>query len=187
MDPLKIIRKHYKPGTKSYYFLTTHGKQVMKKSIKIAKNVKHPHPNLKFIKEAAMLHDIGIFQINAPDIGCHGKYHYLYHGYLGRKILDKENLHKHALVCERHIGVGLTLKDIIKINKKYKTNLPLRNMMPLTIEEKIITYADKFFTKHPMIHLKERKIKIARKNVGKYGKDKVKIFDEWVKLFERKI
>ena len=28
------------------------------------------------------------------------------------KMLDSEGLPQHALVCERHIGVGLTMEDI---------------------------------------------------------------------------
>ncbi len=59
-----------------------------------------------------MLHDIGIFLTNAPHIGCYGDKPYICHGYLGREILDKEGLPGHAMVCERHVGAGLTVTDI---------------------------------------------------------------------------
>jgi uncharacterized protein len=56
----------------------------------------HPEMNLdeRFIQEAALLHDIGIFLTNAPKIHCFGDYPYICHGYLGAEILRKEGLDK---------------------------------------------------------------------------------------------
>ena len=34
-----------------------------------------------------MLHDIGIFRCNAPDIDCHGDAGYICHGYLGAELM----------------------------------------------------------------------------------------------------
>lgn len=66
------------------------------------------------------------------------------HGYLGAEILRNEGINeKYAKVCERHVGIGLTIHDI----KKNGFDLPLRNIVPQSIEEKIICYADKFFSK----------------------------------------
>ena len=61
-----------------------------------------------------MLHDIGIFLTHAPQIGCHGDKPYICHGYLGRELLEKEGFPRHAIVCETHVGVGLTIADIEK-------------------------------------------------------------------------
>jgi len=72
MNPLEIIEKYYKdnPGAKD--ILIAHGEMVAKKATELAKKVKHLNPDLKFIKEAAILHDIGIFLTNAPQINCYG-------------------------------------------------------------------------------------------------------------------
>ena len=96
------------------------------------------------MEEAAMLHDIGIFLTHAPSLGCNGPHPYLKHGHLGCKLLEKEGLPKHALVCERHVGVGITRKDVLD----HKLPLPAKDMLPLSLEEKIICYADKFFSKN---------------------------------------
>ena len=151
---------------------------VAQKALKIAK--KFPEVDKNFIYEAAMLHDIGVIFTYIPKLNPDGKYPYIAHGYLGREILEKEGLPKHALVCERHMGVGITKEEIIKKNLP----LPQRDMIPVTLEEKIIAFADKFYSKHPDGIIKEKSVEQIIKELKKYGEDKVKIFEEWLKLFE---
>ena len=141
MDVIAIIEKYYKKDSDLYKILIRHSKEVMNKALEIAK--KHPELNadLQFIKEAAMLHDIGIFLTNAPSIECNGIAPYVCHGYLGRELLDAQGYHRHALVCERHTGVGISLEEI----KAENLPLPHRNMQPMSIEEKIICFADCFY------------------------------------------
>jgi len=178
MDPIKIIEKYYKEHPEAKRFLLAHGSMVAKKALEVAKRLSHLAPDMDFIKEAALLHDIGIFLTYAPDIGCHGDKPYILHGILGREILESEGLPRHAIVCETHVGVGLTIEDI----KKNKFPLPLRDMTPKTLEEKIIGYADKFFSKSKD-PLREKPLEYVRKEIGGYGEDKLKVFDEWAKLF----
>ncbi len=90
MDVIKIIEKYYEPDSKAYYFLIHHSKLVAKKALQVAERVKELNPNFKFIEEAAMLHDIGIFMTHAPKIGCYGFHPYISHCYLGREIVEKE-------------------------------------------------------------------------------------------------
>ena len=180
MDPNKIIQKFYKADSKTYWYLTEHSKAVAKKALEVAKKVPHLGPDLEFIEEAAMLHDIGIFLVDAPSIGCFGNKPYICHGYLGRELLEKEGFPKHALVCERHVGVGLSVQDI----EKQKLPLPKRDMIPISIEEEIICFADKFFSKKEEDLAKEKSIDEIRKEQLKFGKDKVKRFDGWLEKFE---
>ncbi|MCU4137816.1 MAG: HD superfamily phosphodieaserase [Thermodesulfobacteria bacterium] len=177
MDPLKIIKKYYPENSKLFKVLIKHSEAVAQKALKIAK--KFPEVDKNFIYEAAMLHDIGIIFTYIPKLNPDGKYPYIAHGYLGREILEKEGLPKHALVCERHMGVGITKEEIIKKNLP----LPPRDMIPITLEEKIIAFADKFYSKHPDEIIKEKSVEQIIKDLKKYGEDKVKIFEEWLKLF----
>jgi len=177
MDPLKIIKKYYPENSKLFKVLIKHSEAVAQKALKIAK--KFPEVDKNFIYEAAMLHDIGIIFTYIPKLNPDGKYPYIAHGYLGREILEKEGLPKHALVCERHMGVGITKEEIIKKNLP----LPPRDMIPVTLEEKIIAFADKFYSKHPDGIIKEKSVEQIIKDLKKYGEDKVKIFEEWLKLF----
>ncbi|MFH1316742.1 MAG: HD domain-containing protein [Candidatus Woesearchaeota archaeon] len=181
MDPLKIIRKYYKPGSTAYRFIVTHGRLVQKKAVEIAKSAKKKNPKLKidmkFLKEAAMLHDIGVINVRTLHMGTVGTKDYIHHITEGRKILVKEGFPKHAKVCERHIGVGLTKDDIINQNLP----LPKRDMVPISIEEKIICLADKFYTKYPPKLKKEKSLREIRSTIKRYPGGQLRKFN---KLYE---
>lgn len=179
IDPLTIIRKYYPQESKAYHFLVHHSRMVTDKALKIAQKAEQLHPDVNFIQEASMLHDIGIFLTNEPGIGCHGDKAYICHGYLGREILEKEGLPQHALVCERHVGVGLAIRDIEEQNLP----VPKRDMMPVSVEEQIICFADKFFSKDSEFLLTEKPEERVKKGIAKFGEDKLRKFDEWLKLF----
>jgi uncharacterized protein len=114
MAPEEIIKRYYEEGSKLYNILVVHSASVAAKALEIARS----HPELKldeaFVREAAWLHDIGIYQTNAPEIYCFGKYPYICHGYLGADLLRKEGLERHARVCERHTGSGIARERIIR-------------------------------------------------------------------------
>jgi len=173
MDPLKIIEKYYKKDSDAYRILVQHSAMVAKKALEIARRVPELNPDIDFIKEAAMLHDIGMCETNAPDLDCHASLPYICHGYKGRELLDKEGLPKHALVCERHTGTGLSIDDINEQNLP----IPLRDMMPKSVEEEIICLADKFYSKSPKWLGKAKTVAQARALLKKFGEKKVREFD----------
>ncbi len=181
MDVIALIRKYYPPGSLSFELLIEHSTLVMEKALTIARGISCLNPDFTFIREAAMLHDIGILYTHEPRIGCHGDKPYLCHGYLGRKLLEKEGLPRHALVCERHIGTGLSIRDI------ETQNLPLakRDMLPQSLEEQIICYADKFFSKRPGRLKMEKPVSVIRKELVKFGIEKVQSFDKLHDFFNK--
>ena len=178
MKPLEIIAKYYKPRSKAYQILVNHSTLVTEKALKIAQNHKELLPDRKFIEEASMLHDIGIFKTNAPDLYCFGEFPYLCHGYLGCELLVAEGYPEHGLVCERHTGIGITTEEIIA----NKLPLPLRNYMPVSVEEQIICFADKFFSKSgDLFH--EKTVNEVRVSMQKFGDKNVARFNEWCEIF----
>jgi uncharacterized protein len=179
LDPVKIIQKYYAPESLAYHLLIQHSRMVAETALKITGRLRHLNPDVQFIQEAAMLHDIGIFLTNEPHIGCFGDSPYICHGYLGREILEGEGLIQHALVCERHVGIGLTAQEI----KEKNLPVPVRDMMPGSLEEQIICFADKFFSKDPEFLLKEKPLEKIRKGIAKYGEEKLRKFDEWLQIF----
>jgi len=180
MDPLDIIAEFYQPGTRTYNILVQHGTQVADKAVSAAQKVSHLNPDLNFIREAAMLHDIGIFLTHTPELGCTGEHPYVCHGYLGREILESKGLPKHALVCERHVGVGITAEEI----KRHNLPLPQHDMVPVSLEEQVICFADKFFSKNGNLIVTEKSVENILRRLELYGADKVITFQSWVRLFE---
>ena len=160
--------------------MVKHSRDVADKAIFIGRMHPDMGLDLQFVEEAAMLHDIGAFLCHAPEIDCHGKARYICHGFLGADLLRNEGFPRHALVCERHTGTGLSLEMIEQLNLP----LPRRDMRPQSMEEQLICFADKFFSK---THLKEEKpIERILKSMAKYGEESVKQFDIWSKLFQLK-
>ncbi|NOX32890.1 MAG: HDIG domain-containing protein [Deltaproteobacteria bacterium] len=181
MNPITIIEKFYTPGTKPYQVLVNHSFIVTKKSLEIARSLINLNPDLKFIEKAAMLHDIGIYLTQAESIGCKGSLPYICHGYLGRKILDKIGLPpEYGLVSERHTGAGITKENIIS----NKLPLPKRDMVPLSLEEKIICVADKYHSKNP--GQADKKISTAQiiEELKKIHPDHAKKFSTWAEEFK---
>ena len=176
MNPLEIIDKYCK-GEELRHILLTHSRAVADKALTIARN----HPELQadeqFIEEAALLHDIGIVRVNAPAIVCVGTEPYICHGILGAEILRAEDLERHALVCERHTGTGLTLQQIIN----QQLPLPHRDMQPVSIEEQIICFADKFFSKTRLET--EKTVEEAHRSLEKFGAEGLVKFDAWCGMF----
>lgn len=179
MDPISLLHKYF-PEDEARRIVLEHSRCVADKALQLARS--HPDGlslDLGFIEEAALLHDIGICRTSAPDIGCHGPHPYILHGILGREILEAEGLQRHALVCERHIGVGLTAADIAGQGLP----LPHRDMTPITGEERIVCLADLFYSKKPGQLVTEKPVARVRQEIGRFGFDKTAIFDAWVAEF----
>lgn len=178
--PLEIIKTYYDPQSRAFEALVSHSTRVARKALEVARAVAHLNPDMPFIEEAAMLHDIGIIKVHAPDIGCTGEAPYVCHGVLGRQMLEAMDLPRHALVCERHVGAGITAEDIVAGHLP----LPVRDMRPVSIEEIIVAYADKFFSKNPQAQNAEKSIEDVVKEMERYGPAQLQRFLSWKKMFE---
>ncbi len=181
MNPEELIHKYYAAQPELEHILLTHSGQVASRAMRIAQS----NPALKldttFLWEAAMLHDIGIIQTNAPAIMCFGTEPYIRHGLLGAEMLRAEGLPLHARVAERHTGTGLTAQTIAQQHLP----LPLQDYIPETVEEKVICYADKFYSKTRL--QVEKTPEQALRSLEKFGAEGVAVFREWMMLFEFKI
>lgn len=178
MDFKAIIDKYYPEDNALRKILITHSKSVADKALGIA----DAHPELQldrqFVLEAAMLHDIGICRCNAPSIQCFGSEPYICHGRIGAEMLRAEGLPMHARVCERHTGAGLSKEEIIKQNLP----LPHEDFLPETTAEKLICYADKFFSKTRLDY--EKTLSEAERSIAKFGEEGLLRFRSWEKMFE---
>ena len=172
-----VIDKYYSDNQPLRELLLLHSRLVADKALKVSDT--HPELGLdrQFVEEASMLHDIGIVMTDAATIHCMGSYPYICHGYLGSELLVREGLPRHALVAERHTGTGLSLGRILERNLP----VPHRDMIPVSNEEKVICFADKFFSKtHPE---REKSVEEAAASLSKFGEDTLQCFRLWCDLF----
>lgn len=178
MDYQKVIDKYYPEDNKLKSILLTHSQSVAEKALQIGYS--HPELNLdlNFLREAAMLHDIGIFKCDAPGIQCFGTEPYICHGFIGGQLMRAEGFPRHARVCERHTGTGITLKEIIRQNLP----LPHQDFLPETMEEQVICYADKFYSKSHLDRV--RTVEQAAESLRKFGEEGYQRFCSWARKFE---
>lgn len=171
LDPLTIIDRYYPEGTERRAILIAHGVDVATLALELAE----AHPELaidrRFVYEAAMLHDIGIYLTDAEGIDCHGSEPYIRHGYLGAELLRSLGLPRHAHVAERHTGAGLTMQEL----RDKGVDLPEGVYMPETVEERLICYADKFYSKTRLGRRKE--LDKVRLSLLRHGPASLERFD----------
>ena len=212
MDYLALLHRYYPEDNALRRMLLHHSRQVCARALQIVERHPELGANRNLVEAGAMLHDIGIFLTDAPGIHCHGTAHYILHGSLGAQLLRneaeqlkeeklqevqlqevqlqevepqaiqlQEELHFYealARICERHTGTGLTRQTIIERGRPD----PQQDLLPETIEEQIICYADKFYSKS---HLeRERTIPQTLQSLEKFGDEGVEKFRHWTELFE---
>jgi uncharacterized protein len=163
----------------AFRIVLEHSRHVADLALEIAGRMAMTEDDLTFIEEAALLHDIGVCRVHAPELGLYGTHPYIMHGVLGRAILEREGYPLHGLVCERHTGVGLTCDDIVRQGLP----LPHRDMCPRTLSEQIICFADLFYSKRPGRLDRRRTAAQARKKLVPFGAEKVAVFDAWLVMF----
>ena len=93
-------------------------------------------------------------------------------------MMREEGYDRHARVCERHTGAGLSAREIEQQNLP----LPHRDFLPETIEEKIICYADKFYSKSHLDRCKT--LPQAEKTISRFGDEGLQRFLLWERMFE---
>ena len=178
MDVNEIIDRYYPQDNELKNIYMLHACAVADFALELAR--RHPELGLdeQFVYEAAMLHDIGIFLTDAPRIYCHGTEQYLCHGYLGAQLLRSLGDERHARVCARHAGTGLTKGVIVQ----HGWNLPLRDFLPETLEEQLICFADKFFSKTKFL-TQPRSFEQVVESMRKISEESVEKVRKWAKLF----
>jgi len=179
LNPFALLEKYFAGNRAALDIVCQHSRMVADKALAIAKDAELA-VDLKFIEEAAILHDIGISRIHAPKLYCFGAAPYICHGIIGRQILEAEGLPRHALVCERHIGVGLTVNDILL----QKLPLPEREMSPVSSCERVVALADLFYSKKEGELQREKSADQVRSDLLKFGQQKVDIFESWLSDFQ---
>lgn len=183
----QIIDKYYPSDDNLRRLLLHHSRQVAMRALAIAKCHPELGADVDFLEDAAMLHDIGILLTDAPGIYCTGTEPYLLHGRLGAEMLRREAEARPAerdlclalaRVCERHTGTGLTAQNI----RDQHLPLPEEDFLPETIEEQLVCYADKFYSKsHPE---RERSVEQTAQSLEKFGHEGVEKFLKWSEMFE---
>ncbi len=105
--------------------VVAHCQKVSALAVSLARQVKSP-VDQELVRAGALLHDIG--RSRTHDIG-----HAIAGVEIGRALGFSEQL---LLIIERHVGAGITAAEAVRLG------LPGKDYLPLTREEKLVSYAD---------------------------------------------
>jgi len=110
-----------------------HCKAVAKLALETAEACKENglNVNLELVEIGALLHDVG-----------RSKTHSVHHAVVGAEILEAAGLPEAVIsIIKRHVGGGITSDEAEELG------WPNDVYVPVTIEEKIVSYADKLIEK----------------------------------------
>ncbi|WP_048187597.1 HDIG domain-containing metalloprotein [Methanococcus voltae] len=121
-----------------------------------AKSLKNNTLDINLIVLGGLLHDIG--RSESQDLN---------HGIIGAKILNNMDLPKLAKIAETHIGAGIS-KEQAKL-----LNLPIKDYIPETLEEKIIANVDNLTFGTKRVSINEVIVKFKSRNCSNEGFNRI--------------
>ena len=190
MTALDIIYHFYPQDTPLRRLLLLHSQCVADKALQILDHCERQGKVLpidrKLVVDGALLHDIGICRCDARGILCEGTEPYICHGTVGAQMLrdylaeckqeegniQDVDIDACARICARHTGAGLTAQNIID---QQLPIVPVRDLLPETLEEQLVCLADKFFSKSGDPSQEKDFARVSR-SMQKFGTDSVERF-----------
>jgi len=126
-----------------------HCKAVAKVATEIAEACKKKGLNvdIELVQAGALLHDIG-----------RSKTHSVHHAIAGAEVARSLNLPEPVIsIIERHVGGGITTEEAENLG------WPVKSYVPETLEEKIVTYADKLIEGSERVSIEQTIEKFSKK------------------------
>ena len=102
--------------------------------------------DVELVEVGGLLHDIG-----------RSKTHDINHSIVGKEIAESLDLPESVLtIIERHIGGGITAEEAKELG------WPVKEYLPTTLEQKLVTYADKLIEGHKIVPIQKTLDKFAK-------------------------
>lgn len=175
---MQLIDLYYPAGTMLRDIFLRHSESVASEALSIASRL-----GLSLdpdeIYRAGMLHDIGICLTDAPGIYCTGSAPYICHGILGAALIREHGLdEKYARVAERHTGAGITAEEVVSQHLP----IPVADYLPHSQLERLICYADKFYSKSG--DMKRKPLEHVRRSMARHGDTTLMRFEQLHREFQ---
>jgi uncharacterized protein len=160
---LQLLRENHCPTE-----VIAHCKAVSKVAVETAKTCRKKglKVDVDLVEIGALLHDIG-----------RSKTHTVSHVVAGAEIAKNEELPDSVVaIIERHVGGGLTDAEAKKLG------WPPSNYMPASLEEKIVSYADKLVETSGRVPIQLTIDKLRKEKLDAAAERVQKLHDEISKL-----
>ena len=118
--------------------------------------------DLALVEIGAILHDIGRSKTHSVD-----------HAVVGAQIAETEGLPESVVaIIKRHVGGGITDAEAKKLG------WPKDNYIPQTIEEKIVSYADKLVETSERVPIEPTIVKLRKEKMEKAAERVMRLHNE---------
>ncbi len=139
--------------------IVDHVESVAKIAVKMAKLCE---ADVDLVRVASLLHDIGRTKTHGPE-----------HGYEGGAMLRQLCFPKKIVsIVERHVGGGLDSQEAAALG------LPERDLIPVTLEEKIVCIADKMIEDNKKVLIDREVRKLRDKGLDRSAEKIVELHKE---------
>jgi len=141
-----------------------HCKAVAELAVETAETCKEKglKVNLELVEIGALLHDIG-----------RSKTHSVHHAVVGAEILKAANLPQPLIsIVKRHVGGGITASEAERLG------WPKDVYVPVTLEEKIVSYADKLIENAQRIPIEKTAEELDREHGQDAAERVLKLYRE---------
>ncbi len=170
-DQIRALHEKHAPTAEAFAGVHTHCETVWSIAEQLLSSPRLAHVDAGLVRAGCLLHDIGVYRLYGDD-GRLDHANYVRHGLLGHELLAAEGFPEPLCrFCSHHTGVGLTRHDV----ETQRLPLPPADYLPVTAEERLVMYADKFHTKsRPTRFLTPAGYAAF---IGRYGEEKVTAFE----------
>lgn len=149
----------------------SHAEAVAELALDIANKLEKDHLkiNRELVEAGALLHDLGRSKTHGVD-----------HGVVGAKLAESSGLPEPVVrIIKRHVGGGITAQEAEAFG------WPKDIYMPLTIEEKIVSYADKLIDKSKRVPIDVEIRRLQMDNKAEAAERVRKLHEEIITLMDK--
>ncbi|MFJ6518468.1 HD domain-containing protein [Streptomyces filamentosus] len=176
-DEIRALHRKHAPSDAAFDLVFTHCEIVAAVAGQLISRSGDRGVDADLVRAGCLLHDIGVYRLYDATGRLDGA-SYVTHGVLGHELLASEGLPE-ALCrfCSCHTGVGLTEEDVLTQGLP----IPPADYVPVTPEERMVMYADKFHSKSTpprFVSPDSFEVRIAR-----FGQEKVTTFRALRRLY----
>ncbi|NML52697.1 HD domain-containing protein [Streptomyces sp. R302] len=175
-DEIRALHRKHAPSDAAFELVFTHCEIVAA----VAEQLLSRHGrgvDADLVRAGCLLHDIGVYRLYDSAGRVDGA-SYVTHGVLGHRLLAEEGLPETLCrFCSCHTGVGLTQEDVLAQGLP----IPPADYVPVTPEERMVMYADKFHSKSTPPRFVSPDTFETR--IARFGPEKVTVFQSLRRLY----
>lgn len=141
-EEIRGLHERYAPSAEAFDLVFTHCEIVWSVAEQLISSASLD-VDAELVRAGCLLHDIGVYRLYDAD-GRLDQENYVRHGLLGHELLVGEGFPEELCrFCSCHTGVGLTRLDV----ERQGLPLPPADYLAVSVEERLVMYADKFHSK----------------------------------------